>query len=133
MTTSFSPDLLVSDVAKASRFLQAALGFKEVDRAGPLGEPVWAMLMRDNQRVMIEARDAHDGDTRDMVERAGGKLGATVHFYMSVDNLDEEIVRLRGAGVTFSGPKSQPYGLREVRFRDPDGYSWMVGQRLARR
>lgn len=132
MTTSFSPDLLVSDVAKASRFLQAALGFKEVDRAGPLGEPVWALLMRDNQRVMVEAHNAHDGDTREVVARAGGRLGATVHFYMSVDDLDREIVRLRDAGVSFTGPKTQPYGMREVRFRDPDGYSWMVGQRLAR-
>jgi catechol 2,3-dioxygenase-like lactoylglutathione lyase family enzyme len=132
MTTSFSPDLLVADVAKASRFLQAALGFKEVDRAGPLGEPVWALLMRDNQRVMVEKHDGHDHDSREVVARAGGKLGATVHFYMSVDDLEPEILRLRGAGVAFKGPTTQPYGMREVRFRDPDGYSWMVGQRTAR-
>ena len=132
MTTSFSPDLLVSDVARASLFLQAALGFKEVDRVGPHGEPVWALLMRDNQRVMLEAQHAHDGDSQEVLARAGGRLGATVHFYMSVDDLEAEMLRLRGAGVEFRGPVSQPYGMREVRFRDPDGYSWMVGQRTQR-
>jgi catechol 2,3-dioxygenase-like lactoylglutathione lyase family enzyme len=130
MTTSFSPDLLVSDVDRASRFLQLALAFKELDRVGPPSGPVWAMLARDNQRVMVEAAGgAEDPDTKRLLSNQGGKLGASVHFYLSVDDLDEEVARLRGAGVEFQGPIHKPYGMREIAFRDPDGYSWLVGQR----
>jgi uncharacterized glyoxalase superfamily protein PhnB len=134
MTTNFSPDILVSDVDRASRFLQDALAFKELDRVGSPSDPVWAMLARDNQRVMVEAaRVAEDPDTKSLLARQGGRLGASVHFYVSVDDLDEEIARLRAAGVEFAGPVHKPYGMREVTFRDPDGYSWMVGQRVAPR
>jgi uncharacterized glyoxalase superfamily protein PhnB len=131
MTTNFSPDLLVSDVVRASRFLQEALGFKELDRVGPPDAPVWAMLERDRQRVMVEAAPgAQDPDARQLLERQGGRLGASVHFYLSVDDLEAEVQRLRKANVAHRGPTMKPYGMREVAFHDPDGYSWLIGQRL---
>ena len=134
MTTNLSPSLLVSDVERASRFLREAVGFKELDRVGPADAPVWAMLERDRQRVMVEAAPhAQDPDARELLERQGGKLGASVHFYLSVDDLDAELARLSKASVAHSGPTTKPYGMREVAFRDPDGYSWLIGQRLAPR
>jgi uncharacterized glyoxalase superfamily protein PhnB len=130
MPANFSPDILVTDVARSARFLTEALGFQELDRMGPPGAPVWAALVRDGHRVMIESHKTPDPDTRAMVEAAGNRLAATVHFYVSVDDLDAEIARLRAARVAFDGPEVKPYGMKEIRFKDPDGYSWMVGVRV---
>lgn len=130
MATTFTPDLLVSDVDRASRFLQQALGFKELERMGPPGKPVWAMLMRDTSRIMIEAPASDDPDTKALVARTGGKLGATVHFYLSVDDLQGEVARLDAAHVEHSAPVDKPYGMREIALHDADGYSWMIGQRV---
>lgn len=130
MSANFSPDILVSDVARTARFLVEALGFQELDRIGPDGAPVWAALVRDGHRVMIETHKSPDPDTKALLEKAGNKLCATVHFYVSVDDLDAEIARLRAAAVRFEGPVTKPYGMKEVAFKDPDGYSWMLGQRV---
>jgi predicted DNA-binding transcriptional regulator YafY len=35
----------------------------------------------------------------------------------------------RGAGIRYEGPVTQPYGMREVSFQDPDGYNWAIGQK----
>ncbi len=128
MPATFSPDILVTDVSRSIRFLTEALGFTESRRMGPEGAPIWAALERDGQRIMIETYLNRDRETRDLVERAGNRVHATVHFYLSVDDLDAEIARLRAASVRFTGPEVQPYGMKEVRFQDPDGYSWMIGQ-----
>ena len=97
---------------------------------GPEEAPVFAALQRDGHRVMLESHKTPDPDSRALFETSGNRLAATVHFYISVDDLEAEIARLRSAGVAFHGPEVKPYGMKEVRFKDPDGYSWMVGQRV---
>ncbi len=132
MTTTFTPDLLVADIERASRFLQQALGFKELERMGPPAAPVWAMLVRDGGRLMLEAPSGGDPDTRELLARTGGKIAASVHFYLQVDDLAVEIARLAAAHVEHSPPADKPYGMREIALRDADGYSWLIGQRITR-
>ena len=132
MTANFSPDILVSDVARSARFLTTALGFQEIERMGPEEAPAFAALQRDGHRVMLETHKTPDPDSRALVETSGNRLAATVHFYISVDDLEAEVVRLRAAGVAFHGPEVKPYGMKEVRVKDPDGYRLMLGQRVVR-
>jgi uncharacterized glyoxalase superfamily protein PhnB len=128
MTTNFGPNILVSDVNRTARFLAEALGFKEIMRVGG-AEPVWVAFERDGHRVMIETSKSPDPDNKALLERTGGRLAATVHFYLSVDDLDAEVARLKATGTSFKGPTQKPYGMREVAFHDPDGYAWVAGQR----
>ena len=51
-------------------------------------------------------------------------------FYLSVDDLAAEEKRLQGAGLRYEGPITQPYGMKELSFEDPDGYSWAIGQKV---
>jgi uncharacterized glyoxalase superfamily protein PhnB len=69
--------------------------------------------------------------TQQMQKRHGNTPRATVLFYLSVDDLAAEEHRLKAAGVPFEGPVTQPYGMKEVSFDDPDGYSWAIGQRVS--
>jgi uncharacterized glyoxalase superfamily protein PhnB len=51
-------------------------------------------------------------------------------LYLSVDDVSAEERRLKDAGVSCEGPTTQPYGMKEVSFQDPDGYTWAIGQRV---
>lgn len=130
MSASLSPDLIVTDLERAVRFYRDALGLSEVDRvAGPDG-PFFAMLQRDEFRVMLETPQSPDPGTQSLLERAGRKPGATVNFYVSVEDVAAEEKRLRGARVAFHGPVTKPYGMKEVSFQDPDGYTWTLGEKV---
>ncbi len=129
MTTSLSPDLFVSDIERSVAFYKGALGLEELDRAaGPEG-PFFSMLGRDGFRIMIES--PRSPGTQEMQKRHGAKPRATVLFYLTVDDLVSEEKRLQTAGIRYEGPLTQPYGMRELSFEDPDGYAWAIGQKAS--
>jgi uncharacterized glyoxalase superfamily protein PhnB len=120
MPTILAPNVLVTDVERSSRFYQA-MGFAELDRVTtPEGTLAWAMLQREGQRFMIERA------------QPGQRLAATLSFYLSVDDLEAEIRRLAAGRIEHTAPETRPYGMREIAWRDPDGYDWVAGQQVAR-
>jgi catechol 2,3-dioxygenase-like lactoylglutathione lyase family enzyme len=128
MATTLSPDLFVRDLPRSVAFYQKALGLEEVDRAvGPDG-PFFSLLERPGLRLMLES-PASPG-TQELQKRHGPSPRATVLLYLSVDDLPAEERRLKHAGVAYHGPVTQPYGMTEVSFEDPDGYAWAIGQKL---
>jgi catechol 2,3-dioxygenase-like lactoylglutathione lyase family enzyme len=130
MAISLSPDLIVTDLDRSVRFYTRALGLAEEDRAtGPEGA-FFAMLARDGLRLMLETPKSPDPGTRGLIERHGGRPGATINLYVSVDDLAAEKSRLARADVKFEGPVDKPYGMREVSFTDPDGYCWTLGEKV---
>ena len=121
MATRFAPNLYVSDVERSSRFY-TGIGFHELERMNlPDGTVVWAMLQREGNRIFLERAEP------------GTRLAASVLFYLAVDDLDTEMRRLAEAQVAVVGPMHRTYGMKEVSFRDPDGYDWTAGQRIAAR
>ena len=128
MDASLSPDLFVSDLERSVLFYGKALGLEEVDRVvGPDG-PFFSMMSRNGFRIMMESPKSPG--TQQMQERHGAKPRATILLYLSVNDLAAEERRLRDAGVRYDGPVLQPYGMKEVSFEDPDGYSWAIGQKV---
>ncbi len=131
MSASLSPDLIVTDLDRASAFYRAALGFEEVDRvAGPDGA-FFAMLTREGVRLMLETPASPDPTTRALLARQGTTPRATLTLYVSTADLDAEERRLKTAGARYHGPVVKPYGMREVSLEDPDGYAWTLGERVA--
>ena len=117
MATQLAPNVYVSDIERSSRFYMS-LGFAELDRMTlPDGTPVWAMLQREGQRFFIERAEP------------GKKLRASVLFYLAVDDLGKEVKRLDSARIEHTAPEQKAYGMKEITFRDPDGYEWSAGQR----
>jgi PhnB protein len=128
MTARLSPDLFVSDLERSVAFYKKALGVEELDRvAGPDGA-FFSMLGREGFQFMMESPKSPG--TQDMQKKHGSTPRATVLFYLSVDDLVPEEKRLRQAGVRYEGPITQPYGMKEVSFQDPDGYAWAIGQKV---
>ncbi len=117
MATQLAPNVYVTDIERSSRFYMA-LGFAELDRmTAPDGTPVWAMLQREGQRFFIARAEP------------GERLRHSVVFHLSVDDLGREVTRLDKAQIEHTAPELKPYGMKEITFRDPDGYEWSAGQR----
>ena len=126
MTDSLAPDLFVTDLERSVAFYKKALGLEEIDSAtGPDGR-FFSMMNRDGFRIMVESPKSPG--TVEMQKRHGSTPKATILLYLSVGDLSAEERRLKAAGVPYHGPVTQPYGMREVSFEDPDGYSWAIGQ-----
>jgi catechol 2,3-dioxygenase-like lactoylglutathione lyase family enzyme len=55
-------------------------------------------------------------------------------LYLFIDGIDEycEAIRKRGADIV-SGPADEPWGMREIHVRDPDGHVLRVGTSLERK
>jgi PhnB protein len=128
MTASLSPDLFVSDLERSVAFYKKALGVEEVDRAAGPDGPFFSMMSRDGFRIMVESPKSPG--TQELQRRQGTKPRATILLYLSVDDLAPEESRLKAAGIRYEGPATQPYGMREVSFEDPDGYTWAIGQKV---
>jgi uncharacterized glyoxalase superfamily protein PhnB len=128
MSGSLSPDLVVSDIVKSAAFYKAALGLAEEDRVETPEGPAFFMLGREGFRIMLEPIRTQPPAMQEVL--ASG-IRATLTLYLSSEKLDAEVARLRKAGVSFEGPVTRPYGMKEVSFRDPDGYFWTIGERVA--
>jgi catechol 2,3-dioxygenase-like lactoylglutathione lyase family enzyme len=64
----------------------------------------------------------------------GGQGHAGTWLYLFVDGIDEytSFIRERGAEI-LSGPRDEPWGMREIHVRDPDGHILRIGTGLERK
>jgi catechol 2,3-dioxygenase-like lactoylglutathione lyase family enzyme len=104
----------VSDLARAKRFYGETLGWKlntdEAHVAGFWFGTGYLVVQQDD-------RPPHQRTT-----------GGGMHVAVRVDDLDEQHARLRTRGVAVSEIHARPWGERNFRFFDPDGYEWEYGQ-----
>ncbi|MEL4356642.1 MULTISPECIES: VOC family protein [unclassified Luteococcus] len=62
---------------------------------------------------------------------AAANAGVRSQLSIWVDDIDTVVETLKARNVTFdSAPTDQPWGMRTVTFRDPDGHSWEIAQDL---
>ncbi len=114
---SLTPLLNVEDTPRAIAFYRDLLGF-EVEMAWPEeGPSQWAMLVRDDMRLMINSPD----DGSDSQARRDRPSYADALLYFGTTDVATVHARLSAAGVPVAPITEQMYG-RELRLRDPDGY-----------
>ncbi len=104
-------ELFVDDLDRSVDFYQRALGFRLVRR-----DPGYASLV--NGSVVLGL-----GPAADLPERRG----AGVEIVLEVNDLDAAWARVQRAGVRpVEEPRDRPWGLRDFRIVDPDGYHLRV-------
>ncbi|HET8988233.1 MAG TPA: VOC family protein [Humibacillus sp.] len=108
---------IVDDVAAAVAFYTEHLGFRVA--MGPL--PGFAILVREDLRLLLNEPGAggagHAGEETGSPPAPGGWN----RFQLEVADLDHELERLRGAGVTFRGGVAGGAGGRQILVEDPAG------------
>lgn len=117
----FRLELFVSDLDASIGFYEHALGFRVVRR-----EPDYASLRRGDAELglapvaKLPARGAGPGFTR---ERLAAGRGAGVEIVLEVEDLAGAVQAVERAGVALVEPvRERPWGLRDFRLADPDGY-----------
>lgn len=111
---------LVDDVDAAIAFYCGQLGFREVMHPAP----PFAMLVRDDLRFLlvapITANDA-GGGSRPMADGTVQTPGGWNRIVLEVADLDDEVARLRAAGVPFRAGPVTGVGGRQALAEDPAG------------
>jgi lactoylglutathione lyase len=118
---SFRIELFVDDIDASIRFYEGALGFRLVRR-----EADYASLER-GQAVLglgaiakLPATGEGPGFTR---ARLAGVRGAGVEIVLEVGDVDAALRAVERAGHRVVEPlRDRPWGLRDFRVADPDGY-----------
>ena len=102
------PILAVDDVAEAARFYADTLGFEQVYRFPPEGEPDFAFLKLEPRGIGLAKARA-------------GEKEMTLSVY--TDDVDAAAAALREAGAAeVEPPADREWGERMATFRDRDGY-----------
>ncbi|MFJ8632284.1 VOC family protein [Streptomyces sp. NPDC093568] len=104
---------LVDDVQAAVDFYTTHLGFVLHSSAAP----AFADVLRGRLRLLLSGPPS--SGARATPKEAAGSGGNRIH--LTFDDLDAEIARLRGAGVSFSSEVVSGPGGRQILLADPSG------------
>lgn len=108
---------IVDDVGAAVRFYTERLDFR-VER-GPM--PGFAILARGDLRLLLNQPGAGGAGHAGEQEGAPPAPGGWSRFQLVIEDLDEEVERLREAGATFRGVVAEGAGGRQILLEDPSG------------
>jgi len=125
-----TPNFSVRDVGETVKFYQDILGFK-FEMAVPYGstkieneisnksEYAYAMVSKDEVYVMFLK---HDSFEKDISVLKGLPQGASVLFYIDVEDIDEIYKKLKGRVEIAKELETTWYGMREFYIKDCNGY-----------
>src|ERR1700712_4593521 len=120
MTMRF--ELFPYDVRRAVDFYVQVLGFT-VDRDESASEHPYAALSRDDVHLGLAGRTEH-------VDRVARRPPAGVELVLEGDDLDVERRHVEAVGwPVASDVQRQPWGPRDFRVTDPDGYYLRITER----
>jgi catechol 2,3-dioxygenase-like lactoylglutathione lyase family enzyme len=108
---------IVHDVDAAIAFYTRHLGFTEVMHPAP----AFAMLSRDDLRLMLSAPGGGSGGGQAMPDGRVPAPGGWNRFCIEVSDLDGMVEKLRAAGVRFRNEIVAGVGGRQVLAEDPSG------------
>lgn len=106
---------MVDDVAAAVDFYTTQFGFTPLMSAAP----AFADVKRGNLRLLLSGRSSSAGRPMPDGRQPGPGGWNRIHFL--VDDINAEVDRLRGAGVTFRNDVLSGPGGKQVLVEDPSG------------
>jgi catechol 2,3-dioxygenase-like lactoylglutathione lyase family enzyme len=106
---------MVDDVDASIRFYTELLGFELLTNF----PPAFADVQRGNLRLLLAGPTSSAGRPMPDGENPGPGGWNRLHFV--VDNLDEEVARLRDAGGTFRNDVVEGPGGKQILLLDPSG------------
>jgi catechol 2,3-dioxygenase-like lactoylglutathione lyase family enzyme len=106
---------MVSDVQQSVDWYVGHLGFKALMNAAP----AFASVERGPLRLLLSGKTASAG--RPMPDGRQPEPGGWNRFQFLVDDIDAEVARLRGEGVTFRNDVVRGPGGAQILAEDPSG------------
>lgn len=117
------PLLAVFDMPTSIRFYRDLLGFEIFSTSGPEpdGHFDWCWLKLNDAELMLNT--AFDRSRRPAApDPARIAAHGDTQIYIGCKDLDAAVEYLRAAGIQAKGPMVRPFGMKQLFFKDPDGY-----------
>jgi catechol 2,3-dioxygenase-like lactoylglutathione lyase family enzyme len=108
---------IVDDVDTAIDFYCQQLGFHEVMHPAP----TFAMLSRDDLRLVLSAPDGGPGGGQAMPDGTMPEPGGWNRFQLEVADLEAKVAELRSGGVRFRNELLTGVGGKQILVEDPSG------------
>jgi len=119
-----TPLLQVFDMAKSLKFYCDVLGFEIVQADSNTEAPNhnWVWLRLQGTDLMLNT--AYEYDQRPAAANAR-RVAAhdDVTLYFAAPDVDAVYAHLRAHGIDVKEPTLAPYGMKQLYFHDPDGFS----------
>jgi len=119
-----TPLLQVFDMAKSLKFYCDVLGFEIVQADSNTEAPNhnWVWLRLQGTDLMLNT--AYEYDQRPAAANAR-RVAAhdDVTLYFAAPDVDAVYAHLRANGIDVKEPTLAPYGMKQLYFHDPDGFS----------
>ena len=113
--------LQVFDMPTSLHFYRDLLGFQVVQRSQPGDDCGWAWLRLNAAELMLNT--AYEPEHRPgRPDPARIQAHEDITLYFGCPDVDAAYSFLKSIGVAATEPKTAPYGMRQLYFRDPDGY-----------
>ncbi|PIE48572.1 MAG: bleomycin resistance family protein [Flavobacteriales bacterium] len=125
-----SPNFEVADIKKTVDFYTKNFGFTLI-MAVPESQDgveqiisnnkayVYAMMQKDTIELMFQRSDSFKND---VIFAKGLNMGATVSFYMEVENINQFYSTLKDKNLQMTDLKTAWYGMKEFYVKDLNGY-----------
>ena len=121
-TQRMSPLIQVFDMQKSLEFYCGILGFELLDKAGPANDIGWAMLKLNEVYLMLNTQ--YEIQERPLTpDPARIKAHGDICLYFMCAEPDEIYEHIKQNGIVTEKPTIAPYGMKQLYFFDPDGYS----------
>ena len=125
------PLLAVFDMQRSLDFYRDVLGFSVARISDPPRRLWWALLDRGDAQLMLSAA-YEDNDRPSVPDPARVEAHLDAALFFGWPDVDEAYSQLRAQGIDAEEPFVQPYGMKQLYLKDPDGYSlclqWPVAQ-----
>ena len=117
------PMLDAADLDETIAFYTGVLGFTVTNRM----DHVWVSLLKDDTSLMFNQLHTHEHEEEDHGHDHPSEPIMTGSLYFNVDDVDALAAELAGKVTLAFGPATQPHGMREIGFPDPNGYFLVFG------
>ena len=115
------PLIQVFDMPTSLRFYRNLLGFEIVAQSSPGDEFDWGWLRLEGAELMLNtAYEKEHRPARPDPARIAAHDDTCLYF--GCRDVDGAYRYLRSRGLDVEAPKVAPYGMKQLTFKDPDGY-----------
>ena len=125
----FATLLQVFDMPTSLAFYRDVLGFDVVSEVPDDGRSDWVMLKRFESELMLNT--AYEADARPSApEPTRFSAHADTALFFDCEDVDIAYDYLLRSGVSAKPPIITDYGMKQLYFKDPDGYDICLQHRL---